>query len=303
MRFRILAVTAVLLAAVWSTSRAPMPEAAVQNKTQRAAPITPTSIEPDALSQPSDQPPRVALLRQPGGTPPAPDGTEDSPADDAKFQFNLHARGTLFDFDGKPVPRGRIGFELDADLDRTPTAYCTCNANGEFDLPIGAGTWRVVYAGEPGHQGGRLALESVTIQDGAESAYFDFYLPGTRQIAGSVFREDQDRAHLVLEVFDLAAPEHPVATAYCSTNNASHEEYLASLSRDDDNLPPQGHSPGRGRFEISGLPPGHYQLRAYMDVGKRFYVWHDFDVTGSDYEFPPVAVQQRDFLAHAEIEY
>ncbi len=299
MRIRFLAITGALLVAAMSTSRWTATEAALQPDEPPAAEVSQPT--PGSLTEVPTREPRVALLRQPASAP-SVEAAPLEPKGDT-FQFRLRARGTLFDFDGQPVPRGRIGFELEADQDRIPTAYGNCDAQGQFDLPIGPGTWQVVYAGEPGHQGGRLALTQITVQDSAESAYFDFYLPGSRQVAGAVFREDQDHAHLELEIFDLADPSQPVATAFCSTNEASHAEYLAALEHPDQDAPPAAHSPGRGRFEIAGLPPGHYQLRAYMDIGKKYYVWHNFDVTGSDYEFPPVAVEQRDFLAHAEIQY
>ena len=304
MRYHAIITLGVVLVGARLLFSFPTPEKPLAHGSSHGAPMALDSAEHSELARVQPQRGRTPVNHAMGSAldPDVPCAVAAAP-EEGEFTFNMRARGTVFGFDGKPIPRSKLGFELQGDGERTPTAYCTCNAQGEFDVPVGAGTWQVLYAGEPGAKGGRLILETVTIQEGADSAYFDFYLPGDRSLAGSLFRDDQDLAHLVIEVFDQTAPSTPVATAYCSTNNKAHASYLASLEEVGHDVPPPMHSPGRGRFEISGLAPAHYQLRAYMDVGKKFYVWHDFEVTGSDYEFPPITLAQSDFLSRREIVY
>ena len=225
--------------------------------------------------------------------------TRDEPnsIDDQGPRLDMVVRGTLFSHEATPVPRAKIGFELSNGAERTTAVYGLCNQRGEFEMNIGAGTWTVLHAGQSGASGfGRVVLGTVTIQSGGDSAYFDFYLPGDRSLAGAFSRPDRDLAFLEVEIFDVVDLLRPVARAHCTTNEEAHDEYLRALEVSDHDVPPPAHSPGRGRFEVSGLAPAYYEIRVYMDVQKRFYVSGQVDLTGSDHECLPVEVEQADFL-------
>jgi hypothetical protein len=239
----------------------------------------------------------VAQSIQPSEPEPEP---EPEPEDAATLESGV-VLGVLFDFDGEPVARGRVAFErfgTNGDFG----AFHFADDDGEFRVELEEGAWTAYYAGTPATQdGGLLAMGTVDVRAN-QDAYLDLYLPGQRKLVGGFHRSDEDMVLLEVEVRAQADPDRIVAKTLCATDKTEHAEFLASLEREDHDVIPSGPAPGVGRFLIEGLPPAHYEIRAYMDIGKRFYVRADLDLTGADMEFDPVTLVEGDFLGRKLLE-
>jgi hypothetical protein len=208
--------------------------------------------------------------------------------------------GAVFDYDGEPIPRARIAFEGSEPGGCTHTA----EEEGQFRVSLPAGIWTIYYIGSPQtEERGWIAMGAVEVPANQE-AYLDLYLPGNRRLMGGFRRSDMDMVLLEVELYDLRDPNRVVAKTLCGTNNAEHAAWLESLEYEleDQDVPPPALSQGVGRFELEALPPAYYEIRVYMDIGKRFYVRAEVDLTDADFEFEPVSLEEADFLGRKTLD-
>ncbi len=224
----------------------------------------------------------------------------------APLAFDMTLRGTLFDYDGEPAPRRRLSICREDASGREIGFAVTSNASGEFQCSIGPGRWRARCQGSEGLC--HVDLGDVLIPEVGEVAYHDLFLPGNRKLFGGFHRPDADEAYLEVEVFDRTDLTRVVATAGCSTSEteyaawADHVRLHQNGEGEEDDQPPPTHPRGRGIFEIDGLAPSYYEIRVYMDVGKRFFVSGEVDLTDGDHECPEFPLVQADFLSHRRLD-
>jgi hypothetical protein len=271
--------------------------------------------------------------------PPSPDAALESAAESIEFGFVV---GTIFDYDGEPIPRGMILFERSGPGMGTEMA----DDEGQYRISLPTGIWIAYYLGRPHtDEGGWMAMGTVEVRAN-QDVYLDFYLLGNRKLIGGFRRSDMDMVLLEVEVRDLRDPERVVAKTLCGTNNAEHaawlealeiedlgalefeddlgalefeddlealefeddlgalefEDDLEALEFDNHGMPPPALSQGVGRFELEALPPAYYEIRVYMDIGKRFYVRAEVDLTDADFEFEPVSLEEADFLGRKTLD-
>lgn len=182
-------------------------------------------------------------------------------------------------------------------------------AGGEYRCALTPGTW-IAYVdwGDPSRvtaDPSYVFAGFVNVQSDREEL-LDITCAGTRTLSAGFYREDLDEVLLEVELFLAEDPSFVVAKAHSMTNNADFDEYLNAQSKGgpgaDANAGQREYPPGIGHFRLAGLTPDLYEVRAYLDVGKRFYVTASLDLREQDLALAPVGLGASDFLKHRSLE-
>ncbi len=208
-------------------------------------------------------------------------------------------RGLVIGFDGLPLARAGVLFENQEGEHSSTRA----DERGEYEIQLHPGSWQAFYAGTQGKSGNPASVKvgTVLVQAGMDHL-LDIFLQGRRRLAGGLYLTDLDNVLLETELLLASDDRTSIARVFCITSTQDREEYLSAIEAEND-VPRQRlpHPPGIGYFELEGLPPDHYLLRAYLDVGKRFHVTIPIDLVHGDQSFEPIALTQQDFLQRKTI--
>ena len=208
--------------------------------------------------------------------------------------------GLIMDVTGQPVPGGQVLFQVPGSHDEV--AWTAADKNGHYEILLDTGPWDVFApADRMGGGPSLLRVGDVTVRS-AQEALFDVAPIGEFSLAGGIFRPDRKNAVVVAELYFSFDPDHLVARAVCRTDTQLYAEHMARQDAAATPLESDGdvtRAPGLGCFRFEGLAPELYELKVYMDVGKKYYATFPIDLTNGSMAFEPMAVTEAEFLSRA----
>ena len=290
-----------LLGAAWMSQAAPRP--AAPRSAERFAHPSATEAEPDEGLE------EVTGSLEPGARRsrlPAADPSIAEPSDAKTHEAEAieeppgTVSGLILDVSGRPVPGGQVLFQVPGSHD--DVAWTAADKNGHYEIILAPGPWDVFAPANRASGGPSLLRVGDLSVRSAQETLFDVAPIGEFSLTGGVFRPDRENSVVVAELYFSFDPDHLVARAFCRTDNRLYADHVARQDAEA-TLPGSERgvtrAPGLGCFRFEGLAPELYELRVYMDVGKKYFATFPIDLTNGDVAFEPMPVTEAEFLTRA----
>ncbi len=215
--------------------------------------------------------------------------------------------GQVLSEDGSAVPSRMIQFLKTGRLTGSTTIS---DDGGFFRIGLAPGGYTAQINGN-GAEGEPTWIDAASLTiESIQETRVDLFVFSANLLTGGFYRLDdhgelQDGATLQVEVLLAADTSVCLATVWCSTDQRIVDHYMERLGvdHDPDDLPLKEtkYPPGMGYFELPGLKPDLYEIRAYWDVGKKYYVRVIADLRDGDVNFGLEGIRTQDFVSHRVI--
>jgi hypothetical protein len=211
--------------------------------------------------------------------------------------------GKLHDHEGVEIAKGLVHFKPSDPAERGSSSTMA-DSSGDYQMTLRPGSWDVLFAGKPSRTGsGSVLMGRVDVLAGQEHM-LDYYELGERKIEGGFYCEDLDMLLLSVEVSLARDASILIGKASAFTDHGETDTYLKGMEAETEDERPaiRNLTPGMGGFAFRGLSAEEYEIRAYLDVERRFYISTFVDLTSADFEFEPIGLTQIDFISKRVLE-
>ncbi len=206
--------------------------------------------------------------------------------------------------DGQPVAGCMIQFVKNGKLSGSTTRT---DENGYFLMELSTGEYTPQVMGKATEGAQTWVSWPPFLITARQITNIDLFAFDSFLLSGGFYRVDdegelQDGATLQVEVLLAADASTCAATTWCTTSQQQVDKYMEQMAADpnpdDTPFKELKYPPGMGYFELPNLPPDLYEIRAYWDVGKKYYVRVIADLRSQNVDFGLHGISTKDFVTH-----